>query len=268
MLVKEIPVAVKGDYISLTDMAKYKDPDETGLVISHWLSTKYTVEFLGVWETVNNRNFNTAEYSSIKNNAGTRGYVLTTKRWVDATGAIGLYANAGKYGGTYAHKDIAFEFATWLSPEFKYYIIQEFQRLKEAETAQLQWSARRELTKLNYHIQTDAIKENIVPALTPTQKSFAYADEADVLNVALFGHTAKQWRDAHPNDKGNVRDFANIHQLLVLANMESYNATMIKKGLPQSQRIEELNNMARYQMPLLMQSGAPILTGGNYGTRN
>jgi hypothetical protein len=249
------------DFINLTDMAKFKDPEKTGHVIIKWLSTRYTIEFMGIWEKCNNPNFNVTEFGNIKNESGSQSFFLTTTQWKEKTNAIGIVSNAGRYGGTFAHKDIAFEFATWLSAEFKYYIIQEFQRLKVKEQAQLQWTARRELTKLNYHIHTDAIKENIVPTLTEQQKQFVYQDEADVLNVALFGFTAKQWRDKNP-DKAkteNARDYATIHQLLVLANMESYNAEMIKEGLPQKERIQKLNDMARYQLPILMQSNSLLL---------
>ncbi|MCL2631174.1 MAG: KilA-N domain-containing protein [Firmicutes bacterium] len=242
------------DYISLTDMAKFSDAEHTGYVITRWLSTRYTVEFMGIWEKVNNPNFNVVEFYNIRNDSGSHNYVLSSKQWIEKTNAIGIISNAGRYGGTFAHKDIAFEFATWLSAEFKFWIIKEFQRLKEVEQKAIAWTAKRELARINYRIQTDAIKENlIVPALTDKQKSFVYADEADLLNVALFGKTACEWRAENPNEKGNIRDFATIQQLLVLANMESYNATLIGKKIAQSERLIELNNMARQQLKVLLE---------------
>jgi hypothetical protein len=244
----------KEDYISLTDMAKHKNPNETSLVISHWLSTKYTIEFLGIWETMNNPNFNTTEFRSIRENAGGHGAVISSSQWIERTKAIGIVATAGRYGGTYAHKDIAFEFATWISAEFKYWLIKEFERLKADENKQLEWSAKRELAKLNYHIHTDAIKQNlIVPKLTPQQISFTYENEADLLNVALFGETATQWRKENPTFDGNIRDYATVHQLLILANMESYNAIMIAGKISQADRLQRLNDMARQQLSVLLQ---------------
>lgn len=243
----------KEDYISLTDMAKYKNPNETSLVISHWLSTRYTVEFLGIWEKVNNPNFNTTEFSSIRNESGGNGYVLTSKQWIERTNAIGIISSAGRYGGTYAHKDIAFEFATWLSAEFKFWIITEFERLKISENKNLEWSAKRELARINYHIHTDAIKENLIlPILTQAQKNYVYADEADLLNVALFGKTAKEWRNAHPNDKGNIRDYATLHELLVLANLESHNASFVTDGLSQGERLVRLRGIAERELRVLL----------------
>jgi len=241
------------DYISLTDMAKYKNPAETSLVISHWLSTRYTVELLGVWERLNNPDFNTTEFSSIKNESGSNGFVLSTKAWVEKTNAIGLYSKAGRYnGGTFAHKDIAFEFASWISVEFKLYLIKEFQRLKDEELKQLGWDIRRNLTKINYRIHTDAIKQNLIPLkLSKTQVNFIYASEADVLNMALFGMTAKQWRDANPNQKGNIRDYADISQLVCLSNLENLNAHFIQEKLPQPERLTKLNAIAIQQMKLL-----------------
>ena len=240
------------DYVSLTDMAKYKNAENTGLVISHWLSTRFAVDFLGIWEQINNPDFNLTEFSKIRFNAGTNGYVLSVKQWIERTNAIGIISSAGRYGGTYAHKDIAFEFGSWLSPEFKYYLIREYQRLKDEEQAQLGWSAKRELAKINYRIHTDAIKQNLIPPeLTSQQKSFVYADEADMLNVAMFGMTAKQWREANPDLKGNIRDYATINQLICLSNMENLNAVFINDGLPQSERLEKLNKIAIQQMKVL-----------------
>lgn len=240
------------DYVSLTDMAKYKNSENTGLVISHWLSTRFAVDFLGIWEQINNPNFNLTEFSKIRFDAGSNGYVLSVKQWIEKTNAIGIISSAGRYGGTYAHKDIAFEFGSWLSPEFKYYLIREYQRLKDEEQAQLGWSAKRELAKINYRIHTDAIKKNLIPPeLTSQQKSFVYADEADMLNVAMFGQTAKQWREANPDLKGNIRDYATINQLICLSNMENLNAVFINDGLPQSERLEKLNKIAIQQMKVL-----------------
>ena len=233
------------DYISLTDMAKHKNAESTGLVISHWLSTRYAVEFLGIWEQVNNPDFNVTEFSNIRFNAGSNGYVLSAKQWIERTNAIGLISSAGRYGGTYAHRDIAFEFGSWLSPKFKYYLIREYQRLKEAEQAKIGWSVRRELSKINYRIHTDAIKQNLIPAtLTKQQMSMVYANEADVLNVALFGFTAKEWRD-----------YATVNQLICLSNMESLNSVLIKEGLPQPERLQKLNQIAISQMTVLESIG-------------
>ena len=244
------------DYISLTDMARYKNAEATGLVISHWLSTRYAVDFLGIWERINNPDFNVTEFSNIRFNAGSNGYVLSAKQWIERTNAIGLISSAGRYGGTYAHRDIAFEFGSWLSPKFKYYLIREYQRLKEAEQAKIGWSVRRELSKINYRIHTDAIKQNLIPAtLTKQQMSMVYANEADVLNVALFGFTAKEWRDAHVDLLGNVRDYATVNQLICLSNMESLNSVLIKEGLPQPERLQKLNQIAISQMTVLESIG-------------
>ena len=260
----EISIVVhqKEDYISLTDIARYKNELEPNVVVSNWLRLHNTIEFLGVWERLYNPDFKPIEFEGFMHQAGSNSFTLSPKRWIETTNAIGIISRSGNAGGTFAHSDIAMEFASWISAEFKLYLVKEFQRLKETEQHQLQWTARRELTKLNYHLQTDAIKENLIaPTLTDRQKSFIYADEADVLNVALFGHTASEWRKVNPEHAktGNVRDFANIHQLLVLANMESYNATMIKDGLKQSERIQKLNDMARYQLPILIQSNNNLL---------
>ncbi|MCK5743035.1 MAG: KilA-N domain-containing protein, partial [Chlorobi bacterium] len=203
------------DYISITDIAKQKNSEATGLVISHWLSTRYTIEFMGLWEKMHNPDFNVTEFSNIRNESGSNGFVLSSKNWINSTGAIGIISKAGRYGGTFAHKDIAFEFASWISAEFKLYLITEFQRLKDQELKQLGWDIRRNLTKINYRIQTDAIKQNLIPeSLNKQQITFVYASEADVLNVALFGKTAKQWREQNPDEKGNIRDYANMSQLV------------------------------------------------------
>jgi len=237
------------DYISLTDMLKAKDGD---FFFSNWLRNRNTVEFLGVWEKVHNPNFNCVEFDIIKSQTGLNSYRLSAKAWMEKTAAIGIIAKVGRYGGTFAHQDIAFEFAMWISPEFKVYLIQEFQRLKAEEQKQLGWSVKRELAKINYHIHTDAIKQNLIPEeLTAKQTSVIYANEADVLNIALFGMTAKQWRDAYPDQKGNIRDNANINQLICLSNMENLNAVFIEKGMSQKQRLIELNKIAIQQMTVL-----------------
>jgi hypothetical protein len=249
----------KDDYISLTDMAKYKNPNETSLVIAHWLSTNYTLEFLGLWEKSNNPDFNTTEFRSIKDERFSQSFIISTKQWVERTGAVGIYSKAGRYGGgTFAHRDIAFEFATWLSAEFKYYLILEFQRLKREEQEQksLEWNLQRTLAKINYRIHTDAIKEHIIPkVVSDKQKTFVYANEADLLNVALFGKTAAEWRVAHPEAKGNVRDEATLEQLVVLSNLESINAMLIQQDLPQSERLSQLNNVAIAQLTSLLDDG-------------
>ncbi len=240
------------DFISLSDMAKHRDSTRTDYIIQNWLRTRYALEFLGVWESLNNPNFNSIEFDGIKINSGLNSFVLTPKQWIEKTNAIGIVSKQGRYGGTYAHKDIAFEFGSWLSPEFKLYLISEFQRLKEEEHKQLGWSAKRELAKINYHIHTDAIKQNLVPEeLTQKQISFIYANEADVLNVALFGATAKEWRDTNPELKGNIRDYASINELICLSNMENINAVLINEGLAQSERLVKLNQIAIQQMTVL-----------------
>lgn len=244
------------DYISLTDMAGYKDNLEARIVVSNWMSTYYTVDFLAVWEQVNNPNFNRMGFHTVRNGEGR--LLLTPKRWVEMTNAIGIFSKSGRYGGgIFAHKDIAFEFGTWLSAEFKYFLIREFQRLKDNENnrLKLEWNLQRTLAKVNYHIHTDAIKENLVPKeITKQQASFVYANEADLLNVALFGMTAKEWRDANPGKDRNIRDYATLEQLVVLSNMESINALLIRQGLPQNERLIHLNKTAITQMKSLMQS--------------
>ena len=243
------------DYISLTDMAKYKNAEETGLVISHWMRTGYTINFMGAWEKLHNPDFNTTEFGNIKMESTDNSFILTTKRWTERTNAIGVIAKPGRYGGTYAHRDIAFEFATWLSPEFKLYLITEFQRLKsdEQQRLSLEWNLQRTLSKINYRIHTDAIKEEIIPKeVTRAQAAAVYASEADLLNVALFGMTAVQWRTANPEKDGNMRDHATLEQLVVLSNMESINALLIRQGLPQGERLMQLNAVAITQMKSLV----------------
>ena len=237
------------DYLCLTDMIKAKDGD---FFITDWLRNRNTLEYIGIWEKIYNPDFNYGEFAIIKSKSGLNNFKISVKEFVERTNAISLQAKAGRYGGTYAHKDIAFEFAMWISPEFKIYIVKEFQRLKEEEQKQLGWSARRELAKINYRIHTDAIKQNLIPhELTAAQKSFVYADEADMLNVAMFGMTARQWRDANPALKGNIRDYATINQLICLSNMENLNAVFINEGLSQSVRLEKLNKIAIQQMKVL-----------------
>ena len=238
------------DYISLTDMVK---PIENGLaLIEKWLRNKNTIEFLGIWEEMYNPNFNSPEFEGIKNEAGLNRFIMSVKQWIEKTNAIGIMAKAGRYGGTYAHKDLAFEFASWVSPQFKLYLIREFQRLKDEEQKLIGWTAKRELSKINYRIHTDAIKENLIPAeVTREQAAMKYADEADVLNIAMFGITAKQWRDANPDKKGNIRDYASINELICLSNMENLNAVFINDGMSQSDRLIKLNQIAIQQMKIL-----------------
>ena len=237
------------DYISLTDMLKAKDGD---FFISDWLRNRNTVEFLGIWEQIHNPDFNYGEFAIIRSQAGLNSYKLSVKEWVEKTNAIGLKARAGRYGGTYAYKDIAFEFGMWISPEFKVYLIREFQRLKEDEQRLLGWSAKRELAKLNYRIHTDAIKKNLIPPELDRKKvSIVYANEADVLNVAMFGMTAQEWRDANPDKKGNIRDYATINELICLSNLESLNSVFINDSEPQSERLLKLNKVAISQMKVL-----------------
>lgn len=237
------------DYISLTDMLKAKDGD---FFFSNWLRNRNTIEFLGIWEKLNNPAFNYAEFDIIKSQAGLNSYRLSAKEWMQKTNAIGIVSKAGRYGGTYAHKDIAFEFALWISPEFKVYLIREFQRLKDLEQAKLGWTAKRELTKINYRIHTDAIRTNLIPEkVTDEQASVIYADEADMLNVAMFGMTARTWRELHPNLKGNIRDYASINELICLSNMESLNSVFISQGMPQHERLLKLNQIAIQQMRVL-----------------
>jgi hypothetical protein len=242
------------DYICLTDIARYKNPDHTDDLIRNWIRNRNTVEFLGMWEQLNNPDFNPVEFDGIRMQAGLNSFTLTPKQWIEKTGAVGIISKTGRYGGTYAHKDIAFEFASWISVEFKLYLIKEFQRLKEDENRRLSlaWNLNRTLSKLNYRIHTDAIKEHLIPPeITPAQASITYANEADVLNVALFGKTAKQWRDANPKLEGNMRDHATVEQLLVLANIESMNAEFLHMELEQVERLKRLNQIAIRQMQTL-----------------
>jgi hypothetical protein len=243
------------DYICLTDMARYKNPERTDDLIRNWLRNRNTIEFLGIWEHLNNPDFKPVEFDGFRKQAGLNSFTLTPSQWIEKTKAIGIISKAGRYGGTYAHKDIAFEFASWISVEFKLYLIKEFQRLKDEEQKQLGWDIRRNLSKINYRIHTDAIKENLIPAeLSKPQINLVYATEADVLNMALFGMTAKEWRDANPKLKGNIRDYADVSQLVCLSNLENLNAHFIQDGLPQPQRLEKLNAIAIHQMRLLTEN--------------
>ncbi|MES0489586.1 MAG: KilA-N domain-containing protein [Leptospirales bacterium] len=252
-----------GDYICITDIAKYKNAERTDDLIRNWLRNRNTIEFLGIWEQLNNPDFKPVEFDGFKKQAGLNSFTLTPKQWIKKTGAIGLKSKAGRYGGTYAHKDIAFEFASWISVEFKLYLIKEFQRLKEGERKQLGWDIRRNLAKINYRIHTDAIKNNLVPsALSKIQISNIYASEADVLNMALFGKTARQWREEHPKDKGNIRDHADVSQLVCLSNLENLNAHFIHDGIKQSERLQKLNLIAIQQMKLLYADHAVKKMGG------
>ena len=252
---REISIANtnKEDFISITDIAKYKNPDTPADVVKNWLRNRNTIELLGLWEKLYNPYFKLVEFDQFKNEAGFNHFVLSPKKWIETTNAIGLQSKSGRYGGTFAHKDIAFEFASWVSVEFKLYLIKEFQRLKEGETKSLEWDIKRSLTKINYHIHTDAIKQNLIPrSLNKQQISSVYANEADVLNVSLFGKTAKEWRDENPNKKGNIRDYANVSQLVCLSNLENINALLINENIPQPDRLHKLNQIAIKQMRLLI----------------
>ena len=243
------------DYICLTDIAKYKSDDPTA-VIGNWLRNRNTIEYLGIWESLYNSNFKPLEFEGFKKEAGLNAFTLSPQKWINATNAIGIIAKSGRYGGTYAHKDIAFKFASWISVEFELYIVKEFQRLKEEEQKQLGWTAKRELSKINYRIHTDAIKQNLIPVeVTPKQASIIYANEADVLNVAMFGMTAKMWREQNPDLKGNIRDYATINELICLSNMENLNAVFIDQGIPQGERLLKLNHIAIQQMRVLQDDG-------------
>ena len=243
---------IDDDYISLTDIAKFKTSDPF-IVVCNWMRNRNTIEYLGIWETLYNPNFKPIEFDRFRSEAGLNAFTLSPQKWIDATNAKGIISKSGRYGGTYAHKDIAFKFASWISVEFELYIVKEFQRLKEEEQKLLGWTAKRELAKINYHIHTDAIKQNLIPGeLTPAQTSVIYASEADVLNVAMFGITAKQWREANANQKGNIRDYANINQLICLANMENLNAVFIAERMPQNERLVKLNQIAIQQMNVLL----------------
>jgi hypothetical protein len=254
----EIALLVRNqdDYISLTDMAKYKNAEIPATVISHWLSTVFAVNYMGLWEKMNNPDFNLTGFREVKDELTEPAFALSPKQWIERTNAIGIVSKAGRYGGgTFAHRNIAFEFASWLSPEFKYYLISEFDRLKSEEVQRqaLEWNLQRTLSKINYRVHTDAIKDNLIPpTLTAAQKGFVYASEADLLNVALFGMTAVEWRNNNPGKDGNVRDHATLEQLVVLSNMESINALLIRQGLPQSERLVQLNATAITQMKSLV----------------
>ena len=237
------------DYISLTDMARSQMQEH---IIFRWLSLKSTIEYLGEWEMLYNPVFNCTEFGTIKNAAGSNNFVLSVKTWIEQTNAQGICSKAGRYGGTYAHRDIAYHFGMWLSPKFQLLLIKEYQRLKTEEQKLLGWSAKRELSKINYRIHTDAIRQNLIPAkVTPAQANIIYASEADVLNVAMFSMTAKQWREANPELKGNIRDYATINELICLSNMENLNAVFIEQGIPQSERLIKLNQIAIHQMSIL-----------------
>ena len=237
------------DYISITDMLKSKDGD---FFVSDWLRNRNTIEFLGIWEEIHNPAFNYGEFAIIKSQSGLNSYKISVKEWTEKTNAIGIISKTGRYGGTFAHKDIAFEFGMWISPKFKLLLIKEFERLKAEEQKQIGWNAKRELSKINYRIHTDAIKNNLVPKeLTKNQINFVYAEEADVLNMALFGMTAKEWRDKNPDLNGNIRDYATINELICLANLENLNSVFINEGLKQAERLEKLNKVAISQMQIL-----------------
>ena len=248
----------KNDYISLTDIAKYKNKEEPNVVVSNWMRNYNTIEYLGIWEQLNNPDFNHLEFEGYLKEAGSNAFTLSPQKWQKTTNAVGLFVKLGRYGGTYAHKDIAFKFASWISAEFELYIIKDYQRLKEDENSKLSltWNLHREISKINYKIHTDAIKEYLLKDLTDEQLSFKYASEADMLNVALFDKRAKEWRKENPNLKGNIRDYASLNELLVLANMESYNAILIGKGIDQKERMIELREFARKQIFALEKLGS------------
>jgi hypothetical protein len=257
--VKDIDVVIvsinDSDFISLTDIAKYKT-DDTSAVIGNWMRNRNTIEYLGIWETLYNLNFKPLEFEGFKKEAGLNAFTMSPQKWIFATNAIGFVVKSGRYGGTFAHKDIAFKFASWISVEFELYIIKEFQRLKEDEQKQIGWSAKRELSKINYHIHTNAIKQSLIPnELASDQISIIYANEADVLNMALFGVTAKQWRDTNPDIKGNIRDYASINELICLSNLENINAVLLNEGFIQKDRLQKLNQISIQQMQILEEVG-------------
>jgi hypothetical protein len=252
----------KEEFISLTDIAKFRSPDAPADIIKNWLRSRSTIDLLGLWEKLNNPGFKLVEFDQFRFQAGENAFVLSPKKWIETTGAVGLISKAGRYGGTYAHKDIAFEFASWVSVEFKLYLIKEFQLLQEAEQKQLGWDVKRNLTKINYRIHTDAIRAHLIPfELSGKQTSLIYASEADVLNMALFGRTAKDWRDANPNEKGNIRDQANASQLVCLANLENLNVLFINEDMPQPARLQKLNRIAIEQMEILTNEHSRRLLG-------
>lgn len=264
----QITVLSKGDendYISLTDIARYKNPDEPKDVVKNWMRSRSTIEFLGLWEKLNNPDFKGVEFDSFVHEAGANAFTLSPQKWISATNAIGVISKSGRSGGTFAHKDIAFEFASWVSAEFKLYIIKDYQRLKSDENSQisLEWNVNRIISRINYRIHTDAIKDNLIPRLvSKIQQSFAYANEADMLNVALFGKTAKEWKEQNPKTKGNMRDEATIQQLIILSNLESMNAELIKQNIPQDQRLAILNKMAIEQMTSILGCASMKQLGG------
>lgn len=248
--IRTILTTENNDYLSLTDIARYRS-ERPAVTIEHWLRLYNTIEYLGIWEQLHNPNFKVSDFGDFRNQAGANAFTLSPQKWIESTNAIGIQSKAGRYGGTYAHSDIAFKFAAWLSPEFELYIIKDYQRLKKEEGERLSvgWEARRALAKTNYHIHTDAIKEHLLDeSVSAKQKNITYANEADIINIALFGCTAKQWRDAHPDAKGNIRDMAGVVELIVLANLEAMNAEYIKQGMPQGERLQSLRNIARYQL--------------------
>jgi hypothetical protein len=266
VLNREVAVFAQNDedYICITDIARYKNADNTDDLIRNWIRNRNTIEFLGIWEQLNNPDFNPVEFDGFRKQAGLHSFTLTPKQWIERTKARGIIAKPGRYGGTFAHKDIAFEFASWISVEFKLYLIKEFQRLKEDERRQLGWDIRRNLARINYRIHTDAIKENLIPpALTKAQINRIYASEADLLNMALFGITAKEWRDKNTDKKGNLRDYADISQLVCLSNLENLNAHFISDNLPQADRLAKLNMIAIHQMTLLTKdANLRLISGG------
>ena len=263
----EVQSKQSGDFISLTDIAKYKTKENPGYVIQNWMRNRNTIRFLGLWESFHNPEFNYLEFEAIEKESGLNSFVLTPKRWIEMTLAIGMTTKQGRYASTLAHKDIAFEFASWISPEFKLYIIKDYQRLKTNENNlhSLGWNLNRELSKINYHIHTDAIKNNLIPKeITPMEANIIYANEADAINMALFGKTAKMWRDENPDLKGNIRDYASIQQLIVLINLESMNSELIKIGLSQHERVLHLNKMAIEQLTTLKKYDNKLLKELNY----
>jgi len=266
MLVNDVEIAVGSeegkDYICITDIAKYKDVENPRYIIQNWMRNRNTIEFLGVWEALYNPNFNRVEFEAFKSQAGLNSFVMTPQKWIENTNAVGIVSKAGRYGGTYAYKDIAFEFASWISVEFKLYLIKEFERLKEKEMQQNGWDVRRLLTKINYGIHTDAVKNILIPAkVSGKQIAFSYANEADILNVALFGMTAAEWKAQNPDKSGNMRDYANVAQLVCLLNLESLNSVYLKQGLGKEERLRRLNETAIYQMRLLVEDSRVSLLG-------
>ena len=256
----------KNDYVSLTDIARYKNTEDPRFVIQNWMRNRNTLEFIGLWEILNNSNFNRVQFDTFRNEAGLNRFTMTPSKWIESTNAFGIISKSGRYGGTYAHYDIAMEFASWISPEFKLYIIQDYKKLKEKEISKLSlaWNVHREISKINYKIHTDAIKEYLLNDLTKEQLSYQYASEADMLNVALFNKSAKQWREENPELKGNIRDHASLNELLVLANMESYNSILISNGVGQEDRMIELRNLARKQLLSLTNINKNIKPEENY----